>query len=195
MVIILQMYMNHIVIGTDSRGRGLREYITRSNFFPQSHIHLGIFPGGKFDHVSSKALQQVDGIFRQDKLASVYCYVGAGICNLTTKSKFMHGTNINYVQNSENVANLKNNIVNFYHTTHKNGIHAKIIHIPPVSLLAYNKYSTSNQMYDMQDTISTEQAKLEENLDSINDYISKINQDYRKTSVRWDKDLKKVNRS
>ena len=153
MVIILQMYMNHIVIGTDSRGRGLREYITRSNFFPQSNVHLGIFPGGKFDHVSSKALQQVDGIFRQDKLASVDCYVGAGISNLTTKSKFMHGTNINYVQNSENVANL-----NFYHTTHKNGIHAKIVHIPPVSLLAYNKYSISNQMYDMQDTISIEQA-------------------------------------
>ena len=107
----------------------------------------------------------------------------------------MHGTNINYVQNSGNVANLKNDIVNFYHTTHKNGIHAKIVHIPPVSLLAYNKYSMLNQMYDMQDTISIEQAKLEEDLDSINDYIFKNNQDYRKTSVRWDKDLKKVNRS
>ena len=195
MVIILQMYMNHIVIGTDSRGRGLREYITRSNFFPQSHIHLGIFPGGKFDHVSSKALQQVDGIFRQDKLASVYCYVGAGICNLTTKSKFMHGTNINYVQNSENVANLKTTL-STSSTPHTKMAYMQKSFIYHLFLCLHTiKSSTSNQMYDMQDTISTEQAKLEEDLDSINDYISKINQDYRKTSVRWDKDLKKVNRS
>ena len=43
----------------------------------------------------------------------------------------------------------------------------------------------------MKDTTSSEQAKLDEDLNSINDYISKINHDYRKTSVRWDKDLKK----
>ena len=108
----------------------------------------------------------------------------------------MHGSNINYVQNSENVVNLKKDIVKIYLTTHThNGIHAKTIHIPPVSLLAYKIYSMSNQINDTKDTTLTEQAKLDEDLNSINDYIAKINLDYRKTSVRWDKDLKKVNRS
>ena len=71
-----------------------------------------------------------------------------------------------------------------------NDIHAKTIHIPPVSLLAYKNYSMSNEINDIKDTTLTEQAKLDEDLNSINDYISKINHDYRKTSVRWDKDLK-----
>ena len=154
MVIILQMYMNHIVIDTDSRGRGLREYITGSNFSPQYHIHLGIFPGGKFENVSPKTLQKKNRIFSQDKLASINCYVGTGICNLT-KSKYMHGSNINYVQNSGNVANLKKDYVNFYHTTHRNGIHAKTIHIHPVSLLAFKNYSMPKQINDMKDTTSS----------------------------------------
>ena len=122
MVNILQMYMNRIVIGTDFRGRGLREYISRSNYFPQSHIHHGIFPGGNFKHASPKTLQQVDRISRQNKSASIYCYAGAGICNLTTKSRSLHGSNINYVQSYKNIADFKQDVVNYHHTAHKNGI-------------------------------------------------------------------------
>ena len=65
LILILQMYMNHIVIGTDSRGRGLREIISRKNYFPQCHIHFGVFPGGKFSKVVSNVLDEVDRISRQ----------------------------------------------------------------------------------------------------------------------------------
>ena len=49
----------------------------------------------------------------------------------------------------------------------------------------------SNPIHDKEDTISPEHAKLKD-LNSINAYISNLNQDFRKTSIMRDKDLERI---
>ena len=191
LILILQMYMNHIVIGTDSRGRGLREFISRKNYFPQCHIHLGVFPGGKFSKVVSNVLDEVDRISRQQiSTSSIHAYVGAGICDFTTKTKYKKGSKINYIPNSTNIYTLKHDIATYYHTTHFNDTYAKILHIPPASLADYYDFYMPLPLSDRH-TFLSEQRHLEEDINFVNKYISNLNHKYRKRSVRWDKELQK----
>lgn len=180
---------NHILIATDSRGRGLKDFLAKTTLFPQSHVHLGIFPGGNFSTVSNKVWNEVLSLQSLNDKIEIHAYVAAGICSLTKKIRHPNKSyEIFYHRNTENLDQLKQDITDFYRDSVYHNIYGKVVHIPPVSLAKCNANCNSPSSISSP-ALATQQLHLEEDIKSLNNQISTINKQFQKTSVRWDKDL------
>lgn len=158
---LLQRMQNHIIIGTDSRGRGLKDFLAKATLFPQSHVHLGIFPGGNFSTVSSKVWNEVLSLQSLNDKIEIHAYVAAGICNLTKKIRHPNKSyEIFYNRNTENLDQLKQDITDFYTGSVHHNIYGKVVHIPPVSLAKCNANCNSLSSISSP-ALATQQLHLE----------------------------------
>ena len=108
-----------------------------------------------------------------------------GLFSKYTKTKYKKGSKINTI-----IYTLKHGIATYYHITHFNDTYAKILHIPPASLADYYDFYMPLPLSGRHIYLS-EQRHLEEDINSVNKYISNLNHKYRKRSVKWNKELQK----
>jgi len=184
---------HHILIGTDSRGRGLADFIKYINPFPSNWAnHLIILPGRNISAITDDIINKIK-ILPVEEDSQILVAIAGGICNLTEKRNINNGRGylLNY---STELSAFKVNSVqtsiqeSFNKLTEYNAI-IKFATIPPVSL-AKNAMHFSHTLSNQQtQNLVSQQSQLETDIQLINNYISSVNEANGARTIRWDNDI------
>ena len=78
--------MQHILIGTDSRGAYFEDFLSQHNLFPNDwEIHIDVTPGGTIKTISEQLLTKVKTL-PVTVNTQIVIMIAGGICNLTVIS-------------------------------------------------------------------------------------------------------------
>jgi arginine decarboxylase-like protein len=78
--------MQHILLGTDSRGAYFEDFLSQHNLFPNDwEIHIDVTPGGTIKTISEKHLTKVKTL-PVTVNTQIVIMIAGGICNLTVIS-------------------------------------------------------------------------------------------------------------
>lgn len=191
----LVFQMSHIIFGTDSRGRGLEQYIHQNNALTTHTLHCIIIPGGTLSTIIQQVQNKIQSLTQQHNHTTIHCTIAAGICNLTKKTFHQGGMEISYLRDANNIASIKQTISSTYQTMHSNNIHFNLVHIPPASISKYSEFNIQHGKLKQSSFTTTDfheqQTTLEQDIQDINNHISTQNQIYSTLSIRWDRDILK----
>ena len=157
-----------IIIFTDSRGRGLQEFI---NNHPESGIYeniIRVLPGKDLIQISASLKELINDL----PIDKYHCVVFAGICGLTERSNEDGISKISYP-----LSNRENKVHNVFATiqdlrqTFTNNI--TVCTIIPASLHKYFERHNHNQSLPTE--LEAEQNALLEDIETINAYITQFN--------------------
>ena len=151
---------------SDSRGRGLDDYIDRYPLPPYLKPVFNVLPGTPIDKlkpVLENATANCD---------SYYCVIMAGICGLTERSWVDDQLHLNYPEDSrtQKVSNIVSTISELK-LTHGNKLN--ICTIIPASLQAH--FQHHNRIYDPPSDLEAQQQALENDVVQINNEIVRLN--------------------
>ena len=182
-----------VLIATDSRGRGLREFVaTRSATHPYNlHFDFVIMPGGTINSIGNAICEKLDRYHLRQPTMVVFA---GGINNLTTRIQHTHGTQITYPTQTPKAQHiitelqaLHTHLINTYH------VKIKFTTIAPASLNKNSDFQKSkNRLTKDIDTpydMDTQQRNLHDDITTINSAIFQMNTGCGMLSVNWAKDL------
>ena len=160
--------MKHVVIYTDSRGRGLKEYIGRE--FNSNGVQTTIVSrsGAKLADLISEA----EGALNRNRHIA-YLVISAGICDLTTRV-FGEVRVLRYIRNQETIDSLKSQIAGIY-TNFPDRINIATIY--PASLQNYQQHHNRSEL--------TAENKAEQ--DSLLSDIAELNKVIVSCNIETDK--------
>lgn len=184
--------MNQIIIGADSRGRGLHRYLNKESSWAE--MNTIIRPGATLKTVAENVQQRIKSIDENESVSATFFVVlGAGICNLTNKIRHANGTEIVYENGALKKSLLINDLDIIYKEMNTPQIKTKVCHIPSVSLLKSRQHFFLTKKLCKSiftdSEILEQQKSLETDISDINLHISSLNQKYKRLSVRWDRDI------
>ena len=185
--------MEHIIIATDSRGKGLDTFISTNNSLPY-HSTVLILPGATLQRIDQSIRDLLNNQYPPTHLYyKTHIYISAGICNITTKSQHEHGTEITYSREDQitNITDILQKMYTYYTSLDNTTFH--IITIPPINLqkcIAHYKakQSLTQSAFTLQQ-IEEKQQQLEADIRNINTNISQLNTKYKHCTIRWDRDI------
>lgn len=191
--------MRHVLIGTDSRGRKLEQYILKYRPFPEHwKITLAVVPGATLSTIKDAIMEKLTkpewgGHFESSTDLSVV--IAAGICNLTEKQKHTEGVELCYLGENKVdkcISEISTIQKEFMDTCQ---LKPKFVTIAPVSLAKYQAFSQEhhqlNQSRFTHEELQSQQKHLEQDIREINETICFINSCNNFRTVRWDRDLLK----
>ena len=187
--------MDHIIIGTDSRGKNLQNYISANNIFPCPASVISI-PGGRIYDVESAINKLFIGNDQSCTTDRTYIVLAAGICDISAKLKHSGGTQLTY-QRQTQVASITTQLQQM--SSHFNQFPNTsfiITAIPPISLAKSTEFNISKDRLQhnifTEEEIKDQQIHLEEDIKLLNKNISQINQSMGMRTIRWDRDIMKT---
>ena len=188
-----------IVIATDSRGRGLQDFIQETNPFPSHWTVKHIFKPGATVKMLSDAVQNYIMHMHPNAASQhdsrVLVAIAAGICNLTNKMKHSGGVELRYDGGSKPDI-LKNDLECLHSKLVSLGCIPKIVSIAPVSIDKYAQFSMKLHRLHTPiiplDIKQTMQKDLERDVRDVNQHVMYLNFSSGVSNVRWDKSISKV---
>lgn len=157
------MTKKKVIIATDSRGKGLEQFLQTK--FPSSQLHLRV------DAISGATIQYlIEHIERNQDSTGNLSIISGGICNLTKKKRGKGAKILTYTRSEENILLLKDLITI---TTGKHQSKLIFTTIPPVSLHRYFKHFNDNK--DPPAFLNNQQKDLLQDIDEINQLIITLN--------------------
>lgn len=187
--------MHHILIGTDSRGKYLQEYVEQYDPFPATwSTHVEIYPGKTISEICYNLINKIK-VLPVEENSNIVVMIAGGICNLTTKTNIPSGgyiLNYDFKPRSEKVENLQTELKKTVIEFQDYNVILKFATIPPVSLFKKNERFSAFLSSFSQAQINDEQKILEEDVMNVNSFISSINEMNSTRTVRWDKDIIKI---
>ena len=180
-----QADLRKVIFVTDSRGRGLREFIKEDKFL-LSPSEVIVTPGATINTLQEIIRQYDDG--------TALIIVAAGICNLTQKFYKKGKPKVTYHRiagvhegdDSFNLSVLKDQI-----RALKAAYRERIIiaTIPPGGLVNYSTYIDPEVSTQEQLALSGQQLTLEEDIIKVNEFIFELNTSDNLPTIRLDKSL------
>ena len=166
------MPLKNILIITDSRGRGIGQYLKRET--PENYKYKTVFlPGASLERVAVEVFQQYD---RQQY---DNCIVLAGICGLTEKFIIRGQRRLHYP--TESAADKVNNILSTIHDLNTRLTHINIATIIPASLIKHFRYH--NPGCELPIGLQDEDKRLLEDIELINREIKETNQAHERRTI------------
>ena len=160
------------IIVTDSRGRGIDEYIG-ANPTPDDQRYVFHVKPGKT--IAQLAPTIIDAINSHD-IDYVYCIVSAGICGFTDKSidkSMSPRASVLRYQDTYRSDKLRSNIDTATFLKNRYGNHINICSIIPADLTAYFRFH--NPGLPVPDYLTSEQKALEEDVLTFNKALLELN--------------------
>lgn len=185
----------HIIIASDSRGRGFQQHIQSYRPFPLHwKISLLVKPGATIEKLTRETENILHNNLEKDKSQCTNVMIFAGICNLTEKFTHQFGTEICYYS-SEKVYTTIQAINQSFQKLQTFNCKVHFATISPVSLSSYinfqqKKGNLQKSIHQLED-ISYQQKSLENDIIQINEEICRLNTLNGTSSVRLDKDVTK----
>lgn len=182
----------HIIIASDSRGRGFPQYIQSHQPFPLHwKISLLIRPGATIE----KLTRETENILKlENNSQSTNVMFFAGICNLTEQINHQFGTEICY-HSYQKVQNTIQAINQSFQKLQTFNCKVQYATISPVSLTSYINYQQKKgnllKSIHQFEQITYQQKSLENDIIQINVEICKLNTLNGTSSIRLDKDVTK----
>lgn len=182
----------HIIIASDSRGRGFPQYIQSHQPFPLHwKISLLIRPRATIE----KLTRETENILKlENNSQSTNVMFFAGICNLTEKINHQFGTEICY-HSYQKVQNTIQAINQSFQKLQTFNCKVQYATISPVSLTSYINYQQKKgnllKSIHQLEQITYQQKSLENDIIQINVEICKLNTLNGTSSIRLDKDVTK----
>lgn len=162
--------LNHFIIATDSRGRGLEHYISTN--FPMWDFTVIVKPGGQIQDLEKEIINNLHS--EKKNIVTLY----AGICNLTEKINHAVGSEIMY--STCRVGEFLSSLDSLNKCLRSKNVILKIASVPPVSIFKYQhfqKHRTLNFRSTLCDFDAfQQQKKLEEDIRYINTKICLLNE-------------------
>jgi hypothetical protein len=192
--------MKHILIGTDSRGRNLSNYLARNrHHFPSGwRVRTFMLPGATIGKVADTITHEINQIRQHDTTAQITATIAAGICNLTEKIHHTHGMQIQYTRTQQKINTIITDTTSFIQHLGSLGIRAKIACIPPASLTKYADFNmTKGKLHHSiftADALQSQQHDLEHDISIINKHLQTLHTNNGQRMVRWDRDLVRSSR-
>ena len=169
-----------ILILTDSRGKGLEEYLQEKLSNSDNILcTVGVSPGARLEELFS----QVDNSVGNNEYD--YYIICAGICNFTEKVRVGQDLLLQYRPQQ---GALESIIGAIYEFKDRHRHRANIATIPPASLYNYNFYKNgeTNWMYPVSfDEVRTQQVQLFSDIERVNNCIVEINTEQGVETINW----------
>ena len=162
-----QRFTNIII--SDSRGRGLEEFIG-SHPTPIDHDYVVEVLPGKAIHEMVNLISNKISRYNPD---FYYCIVFAGICGLTERVKIGSSWSLRYPEHSRE-HKVHTTINTIQGLKHKYGKRINFCTIVPASLTEYFQHYNSGRSIPRQ--LKTEQIALEADINKINSFIKSLNE-------------------
>ena len=160
------------VIITDSRGRGIHEYIDNQPTPENQQFVIKVQPGKSLAQLSPTIIDTLNDY----DLDRVYCIIYAGICGLTDKTTNKSlGKRVSVLRYQETYRSDKvnTNIDTAKFLKASYGEHINFCSIIPADLTAY--FKLHNPSLQVPDYLATEQKALEEDVLAINKALLALN--------------------
>lgn len=176
-----------VILATDSRGCGLKDYIKRQTDYHNVKFKTIIKRGATLEALTSKIMQILHKSQREKNNRDVEIRIAAGICNLTQKHAtgeltYNHTMALSCIQKLQHLHSAI--------TRTGNVAAISIATIPPVHLLKATRFQMSRRSIVRQttdDQLLEQQMTLEQDIRKINHEIFKLNKTTGHRNIFWDK--------
>ena len=157
-----------IIILTDSRGRGLPEFISEHPESSDYNNIVKVLPGKNLNQIAIEAIQTISNLSAQN----YYCVILAGICGLTEVTQIARNKRLHYPLDarSEKVSDITCTVRDLKRRYIDK---INICTIIPASLVKYFRYHNQNR--PLPPGLEDEQAAHLEDINSINTVICQVN--------------------
>lgn len=190
------MAERHIVIGTDSRFRGLEDYLLSNPITGSSTTSVNTLPGGRLLSVYNSVKTTVLAIKKKSSLPSrpFSLTISAGICDLTSKIRHEGGQELCYPASQLDSVTSTLDLISSLSLTELNAP-VKFSTIPPSNMAKYRDHMfrqhklTSSVFTD--ELLQMQQKLLEEDITKINNYIYQLNDKQNVRTIRLEKNVTK----